>query len=208
MSIETITLGGGCFWCTEAVYEQVDGVMAVESGYCNGHVREPELRAGVRRRHRPRRGGARRRSTPRASACARCWRSSSSIHDPTTLNRQGDDIGTQYRSGIYLHDAGSSARSRARCWPRPMRRMAGASSPNCCRWHNYSRAEDYHQRYFANHPGQGYCAFVVAPKVEKFRRPSRSRVSDRGLRRALRRPRRRAQGASRSRTQAAAVAAR
>jgi peptide-methionine (S)-S-oxide reductase len=97
------------------------------------------------------------------------------IHDPTTLNRQGNDVGTQYRSGIYWTDPAHEAVAR------DVRAEADAANrgrvvTELLALDSYWRAEDYHQHYFANHPGQGYCAFVVAPKVEKFRKTFRARV--------------------------------
>ena len=97
------------------------------------------------------------------------------IHDPTTLNRQGNDVGTQYRSGIYFHDVEQAAVSRE-VMAEASRELGGRVVTECVPEANYSRAEDYHQHYFAKHPGQGYCAFVVAPKVEKFRRTFKSRM--------------------------------
>jgi peptide-methionine (S)-S-oxide reductase len=97
------------------------------------------------------------------------------IHDPTTLNRQGNDVGTQYRSGIYLHDAAQEAVVRevlAEVNALNRGRVVTEVQPLA----NYSKAEAYHQHYFANHPGAGYCAFVVAPKVEKFKRTFKARV--------------------------------
>ena len=97
------------------------------------------------------------------------------IHDPTTLNRQGNDSGTQYRSGIYFHNAEQERIARevlAEVNSQHGGRAVTELQPEA----NYSRAEDYHQHYFANHPEQGYCAFVVAPKVEKFRKTFASRV--------------------------------
>jgi peptide-methionine (S)-S-oxide reductase len=97
------------------------------------------------------------------------------IHDPTTLNRQGNDVGTQYRSGIYLHSPGQETVARAVL----AEVAAGSRSPvvtEVVPLARYSRAEDYHQHYFARHPNQGYCAYVVAPKIEKFRRTFKDRV--------------------------------
>jgi peptide-methionine (S)-S-oxide reductase len=97
------------------------------------------------------------------------------VHDPTTLNRQGNDAGTQYRSGIYFHDAEQERVARevvAEVNAHHGGRVVTEVKPE----QNYSKAESYHQHYFANHPGQGYCAFVVAPKVEKFRKTFASRV--------------------------------
>jgi peptide-methionine (S)-S-oxide reductase len=168
MASEVITLGGGCFWCTEAVYEQVDGVIAVESGYSNGHVLNPsyEQVCGGDTGHNE---VVRVTFDNERIALREVLEIFFHIHDPTTLNRQGNDIGTQYRSGIYF---GSPEQERV-----ALEVLAEANAANKGRvvteikaLANYSRAEDYHQHYFANHPGAGYCAFVVAPKVEKFRR--------------------------------------
>ena len=99
------------------------------------------------------------------------------VHDPTTLNRQGNDVGTQYRSGIYFHTPQQEQVARevmAEVNALHRGKVVTELLPEA----NYSRAEDYHQHYFANHPGQGYCAFVVAPKVEKFRKTFASRVRE------------------------------
>ena len=171
---EIITLGGGCFWCLEAVYELVDGVTAVESGYCNGHVVAPtyeqvcEGTTGhaevVQLRFDPARIGLR-----------ELLEIFFTIHDPTTLNRQGNDVGPQYRSGIYLHDEAQAAVARE-VLAEVNAALGGRVVTELEPRRNYSRAEAYHQHYFANHPGQGYCAWVVAPKVEKFRKTFAARV--------------------------------
>lgn len=174
MTIETITLGGGCFWCTEAVYEQVDGVVSVESGYTNGHVDRPtyEQVCGGNTGHAE---VVRVRFDTERITLREILEIFFVIHDPTTLNRQGNDVGTQYRSGVYFHSPEQEAVAReviaevdAASGGRVVTELVAEA--------NYSRAEDYHQHYFANHPGAGYCAFVVAPKVEKFRKTFRSRV--------------------------------
>ncbi len=171
---DTITLGGGCFWCVEAVYELVDGVLAVESGYCNGHVHQPSYEqvcsgeTGHAEVVRVTFDAAR---IPLREVLEIFF----TIHDPTTLNRQGNDVGTQYRSGIYLERPQQEpvvrevlAEVNAACGGRVVTEVTPLA--------NYSRAEHYHQRYFANHPGQGYCAAVVAPKVAKFRKTFSARV--------------------------------
>ncbi len=174
MDQQVITLGGGCFWCVEAVFELVDGVLAVESGYCNGHVLQPSYEAVCS-------GSTGHAEVVRVSFDAErislreVLEIFFVVHDPTTPNRQGNDIGTQYRSGIYLESAGQEAVVRdvlavanAAHEGRVVTEVQALS--------NYSRAEDYHQHYFAQHPGQGYCAYVVAPKVEKFKRTFQARV--------------------------------
>lgn len=173
MALEVITLGGGCFWCTEAVYEHVDGVTAVESGYCNGQVAQPTYE----------------QVCTGQTGCVEAIRVTFDaerislrevleiffvIHDPTTLNRQGADAGTQYRSGIYFHDA-EQQRIAREVMDEVNDKVGGRLVTELVPVADYSRAEDYHQHYFLNHPNQGYCAMVAAPKVEKFRKTFASR---------------------------------
>jgi peptide-methionine (S)-S-oxide reductase len=173
-SIETITLGGGCFWCIEAVYEKVRGVVGVESGYSNGQTPNPsyEQVCSGRTGHAE---VVRVSFDPEQITLREVLEIFFVVHDPTTLNRQGNDVGTQYRSGIYFHDAEQERVARevlAELGALHGGRVVTELQPE----RSYSRAEDYHQHYFANHPEQGYCAFVVAPKVEKFRKTFASRV--------------------------------
>ncbi len=174
MSLETITLGGGCFWCLEAVYEQVEGVVAVESGYCNGHVAAPTYEQVCQGDT-----GHVEVVTLRFDAALIGLREVLeiffTIHDPTTLNRQGNDVGPQYRSGIYFSDPAHEAMARE-VLAEANAALGGRVVTELLPLANYHRAEDYHQHYFAKHPHQGYCAFVVAPKVEKFRRSFARRV--------------------------------
>ena len=171
---DTITLGGGCFWCTEAVYEHVKGVLTVESGYCNGSIKNPTYEQVC--------GG----DTGHTEVVRVMFDTAQItlrevleiffvIHDPTTLNRQGNDAGTQYRSGIYFHDATQQAVARE-VLAEVNAYHGGGAVTELLPEQNYSRAESYHQHYFANHPDQGYCAMVVAPKVEKFRKTFASKV--------------------------------
>jgi peptide-methionine (S)-S-oxide reductase len=174
MNQQEITLGGGCFWCLEAVYELVDGVLAVQSGYCNGHVKNPSYAQVCE-------GTTGHNEVVRVSFDAdritlrEVLEIFFSIHDPTTLNRQGNDVGTQYRSGIYYQGAEQEAVARA-VLAEANEAHRGRVVTELRSLANYSAAEAYHQHYFANHPEQGYCAFVVAPKVEKFRRTFKARV--------------------------------
>ena len=173
-SLQTITLGGGCFWCTEAVYERVRGVVSVESGYSNGHVQGPsyEQVCGGTTGHAE---VVRVAFDPTQITLREVLEIFFVIHDPTTLNRQGNDSGTQYRSGIYFHDAAQEAVARdvlAEVNGLHNGRAVTELKPE----QNYSRAEDYHQHYYANHPNQGYCAMVVAPKLAKFEKTFASRV--------------------------------
>ena len=174
MASERITLGGGCFWCVEAVYELVDGVLGVESGYCNGHVQQPSY-AQVCEGDTGHVEAVRVDFDPTRISLREILEIFFHVHDPTTQDRQGNDVGPQYRSGIYWHDEAQCAVIEA------VRAEADAAHhgrvvTEVRAEDNYWRAEDDHQHYFANHPGQGYCAHVVAPKVEKFRRTFRSRV--------------------------------
>lgn len=171
MTAEFITLAGGCFWCLEAVYEQVDGVLSVESGYSNGTLRQPryEQVCSGRTGHAE---VVQIRFDPQRVSLRDLLAVFFTIHDPTTLNRQGNDVGTQYRSGIYWHDPAQRPDIEAVMDELVQAlRVAGAGPvvTEVAPVDNYWRAEDEHQHYFAHHPGQGYCAWVVAPKVEKFR---------------------------------------
>ncbi|HEV8688868.1 MAG TPA: peptide-methionine (S)-S-oxide reductase MsrA [Ideonella sp.] len=166
MTTETITLAGGCFWCLEAVYEQVRGVVAVESGYSNGHAVDPSYEQ-VCQGDTGHAEVVKVDFDPAVVSLRELLEVFFSIHDPTTLNRQGNDVGPQYRSGIYTHDEAQATVAReviAEVNAATGGRVVTELQPVA----NYSRAEAYHQHYFAQHPGQGYCAVVVAPKVEKF----------------------------------------
>jgi peptide-methionine (S)-S-oxide reductase len=167
---EVATLAGGCFWCLEAVYDQLKGVISVESGYSNGHVANPTYREVC--------GG----NTGHAEVVRITFDPSLvtfrdlldvffTIHDPTTLNRQGADVGTQYRSAIFFHSPEQEQTAKevinelnqAKLWNNP---IVTEVTPIA----NYSEAEDYHQEYYANNAYQPYCQVVVAPKVAKFRK--------------------------------------
>lgn len=174
MASEVITLGGGCFWCLEAVYELVDGVSAVESGYANGHVHNPSY-AQVCEGDTGHAEVVRISFDPDRLPLREVLEIFFTIHDPTTRDRQGNDIGPQYRSGIYWHDEAQRPIIDA-VLAEVDQATGGRMVTEVARVDNYWRAEDYHQHYFANHPGQGYCAAVVAPKVAKFRKTFRDRV--------------------------------
>ncbi len=168
--IQTAVLAGGCFWCLEAVFDDLQGVLAVESGYAGGNVPNPGYKAVCTGQT----GYAevvRVEFDSQLLAFADLLRVFFSIHDPTTFNRQGADVGTQYRSAIFYADEVQKQTaeeiirelSQARLWPNPIVTEVAPLT-------NYYPAEDYHQEYFANNPGQPYCAAVVAPKVAKFRK--------------------------------------
>jgi peptide-methionine (S)-S-oxide reductase len=172
--IETITLAGGCFWCVEAVFEQVRGVIDVQSGYSNGHAIEPSYEQ-VCTGETGHAEVVRVRFDPQVLPLADVLAIFFATHDPTTPNRQGNDVGTQYRSGIYWHDEAQKpviervlAEANAALGGRVVTEAKPVS--------NYGAAEDYHQHYFAQHPHQGYCAAVIGPKVEKFRKVFKERL--------------------------------
>jgi peptide-methionine (S)-S-oxide reductase len=169
-ALQTITLGGGCFWCTEAVYVQVKGVLDVESGYSNGQVQHPAYEdvCTGRTGHSE---VVKLVYDPTQISTHEILEIFFVIHDPTTLNRQGNDSGTQYRSGIYFSTPEQQAVARE-----VMAEMAASgvySRPlvtEVVPLSNYWTAEEYHQDFFQRNPDQGYCMAVAAPKVAKFRK--------------------------------------
>ena len=173
---QEITLAGGCFWCLEAVYDRVEGVLDVESGYSNGSWHSPSYEQ-VCSGDTGHAEVVRVRFDPARISLREILEIFFVIHDPTTLNRQGHDVGTQYRSGIYVHDADQERVARAMIaeltsagvWKDPIVTEVAPVD-------NYWPAEPYHQDYFLKHPNQGYCAHVVAPKVEKFRQTFADKV--------------------------------
>lgn len=174
---EFATLGGGCFWCLEAVYEELDGVIDVESGYSGGHVPNPTYRQVC--------GGdsghaevVRIEFDPARIGFREILEVFFAIHDPTTLNRQGNDVGEQYRSVIFTHSeeqrrvAEDVIREAQSVFDEEIVTLVVPVS-------NYTRAEEYHQEYFRHNAAQGYCMFVVAPKLEKFRKTFAARRKNR-----------------------------
>ncbi len=170
MSKEVATLGGGCFWCVEAVFNQLKGVESAISGYMGGHVDNPTYEQVCNK------------TTGHAEIVNVTFDNSVisfqdvlnvffTVHDPTTLNRQGNDIGPQYRSGIWYH-----SEEQKRIAEETIKRIDSEGlfsnkivtevTPASKFW----VAEGYHQNYFANNPNQGYCSVVIAPKVAKFRK--------------------------------------
>jgi peptide-methionine (S)-S-oxide reductase len=173
---ETIVLGGGCFWCTEAVFDRVQGVLDVESGYSNGETVNPSYEQVCTGRT----GHAevvKLVFDPAQITLREVLEIFFVVHDPTTLNRQGNDVGTQYRSGIYYVD--EAQKQVAEEVIREIEASKTYRAPVVTEVEplaNYSAAEAYHQDYFLNNPNQGYCAFVVGPKVEKFQKTFASKV--------------------------------
>ena len=161
-----ITLGGGCFWCTEAVFLRVQGVVGVVSGYANGHLPHPTY-AQVCEGDTGHNEVIQVSYDPAQIDLRSLLEIFMATHDPTTLNRQGNDVGTHYRSGIYYSQETNRAVAQAVVDEAHIalgRQVVTEVLPLQC----FYEAEAYHQNYFAQHPEQGYCAYVVAPKVQKF----------------------------------------
>lgn len=162
------TFAGGCFWCLEAVFLRVRGVAHVEPGYSNGAHPSPTYER-VCRGDTGHAEVVRLRYDPAVVSYRQLLAVFFRIHDPTTPNRQGHDVGTQYRSGIYTHDAKQAAEARDAITA--LTQSGAYDAPivtEVAPVANYHVAEDEHHRYFDRHPYQGYCAFVVAPKIEAF----------------------------------------
>lgn len=176
MTQEIATLGGGCFWCLEAPFDQLEGVLEVESGYAGGHLANPTYEQVCSK------------TTGHAEVVRIVFDNTVisyddlltiffTLHDPTTLNQQGNDKGPQYRSAIFYHSEQQKAVAEAKIkeltqqglW---QNKIVTEVTPI----NNYYVAEDYHQEYFENNPYAGYCMVVVAPKVTKFRKQFMGRL--------------------------------
>jgi len=174
--LETATLGGGCFWCLDPVYAELDGVAGVTAGYAGGTVGNPsyaEVCTGAT-------GHAevvQVRFDPQVISFKEILQVFFSVHDPTTLNRQGADVGTQYRSAIFYHSPHQkqvaeelvAELNQAGIWKNPIVTEVSPAG-------SFYAAEDYHQSYFKKNPYQGYCQVVIAPKLTKFRKSYQSRL--------------------------------
>ncbi|WP_454826317.1 peptide-methionine (S)-S-oxide reductase MsrA [Paraburkholderia xenovorans] len=176
---EVATLGGGCFWCLEAVYLGVEGVNAVESGYAGGEARHPTYE-DVCDGETGHAEVVKVDFDPAKISYREILDIFFAIHDPTQLNRQGNDVGTQYRSVIFTHsDAQREIALQAIREIGEQQIYDGQIVTQVLPLNdNYWPAEDYHQNYFAHHPNQGYCSFVVAPKVAKFRQKFAHRIKE------------------------------
>jgi peptide-methionine (S)-S-oxide reductase len=175
-NLETITLGGGCYWCVEAVYENLDGVKSVVSGFSGGNVANPtyeEVCTG---------------ETGHAEVVQitydktvtdinEIFKVFFTVHDPTTLNRQGADVGTQYRSVIFYKN--DEQRKAAQSIIAELNKAKVYSSPIVTKvepFKKFYKAEDYHQNYYANNKNQPYCKMVIQPKIEKFEKVFKDRL--------------------------------
>lgn len=173
---ETATLAGGCFWCLEAVYEQLQGVSAVESGYMGGALAQPTYEA-VCSGETGHAEVVQLQFDPSVVSYREILEVFFVIHDPTTLNRQGNDRGSQYRSAIFTHSEAQAATARqlieeltvARVFEQPIVTEVVAAQ-------TFWPAEDYHRQYYRRHPDQGYCRVVIAPKLTKFRAKFQARL--------------------------------
>ncbi len=167
---DTATFGTGCFWCTEAIFQQVEGVIKVTSGYSGGFVENPNYKEVCT-------------GTTGHAECLNIVYDPSKIsfdelleifwqvHDPTTLNRQGADVGTQYRSVIFYHN--DEQKKKAEHYKAELDKSGAWDKPIVTTLETFTKfypAEDYHQNYYNDNPGQGYCQFVIRPKVEKFQK--------------------------------------
>lgn len=174
--LDSTTLGAGCFWCIEAVFQNLKGVESVISGYSGGHVLNPTYRQVTT-------------GTTGHAEVARITYDSSVItfeellevfwktHDPTTLNRQGADVGTQYRSAIFYHD--DEQQKISKHYMQELNASGAFSNPivtEISPLENYYEAEDDHKNYYNLNSSQGYCQFVIAPKVEKFKNTFKSKL--------------------------------
>jgi peptide-methionine (S)-S-oxide reductase len=166
--MEKITLGAGCFWCVEAVFEDIPGVVSVESGYSGGPIKNPAYREVCTGRT----GHAevvQVEFDPQVVSLSTILEVFFATHDPTTLNRQGADVGTQYRSAIFWHDADQKGEAEKakdlaqKQWPNPI-------VTEVTEFESFYPAEDYHQDYYALHGEAPYCRAVIAPKMAKFRK--------------------------------------
>ncbi|HQF43623.1 MAG TPA: peptide-methionine (S)-S-oxide reductase MsrA [Ignavibacteriaceae bacterium] len=166
--LDTATLGTGCFWCTEAIFERVNGVVSVISGYSGGNIANPTYEEVCE-------------GTTGHAECTQITFDPSIIsydelleifwktHDPTTLNKQGNDVGTQYRSVIFYHNNEQKQKAEyykqkltdEKIWDKPI-------VTEITKFEKFYPAENYHQEYYENNPNQGYCVYVITPKVEKF----------------------------------------
>ena len=170
MTVQTITLGGGCFWCTEAVFDRVRGVTDVESGYTNGHTLNPSYEQ-ICQGDTGHAEVVRLKFDADEISLEEILEIFFHTHDPTTLNRQGNDVGTQYRSGIYYETPEDAEIAHNMIRQMSQDKLFGAPITTEVKpLENYSTAEAYHQDFFEKNPSQGYCVAVAAPKVAKFRK--------------------------------------
>jgi peptide-methionine (S)-S-oxide reductase len=176
LNLEKATFGGGCFWCTEAIYERVKGVHKVVSGYAGGNVKNPTYKQVC--------DGTTGHAEviqisydPKVISYDEMLEIFFKTHDPTTLNRQGADVGTQYRSVVFYHN--DEQKKKAEYYKAELDKSGAWDNPivtEISPLNNYYPAEDYHQDYYENNSNQGYCSFVIGPKVEKFEKVFKNKL--------------------------------
>jgi peptide-methionine (S)-S-oxide reductase len=177
-NLETATLGAGCFWCVEAVFDDLQGVESVESGYSGGHTENPTYQQ-VCSETTGHAEVVQVKFNPEVISFKEVLQVFFAVHDPTTLNRQGNDIGTSYRSAIFYHsDEQRKVAEEVIKEVEAEEVYDGKIVTEVAPFDKFYIAEDYHQEYFANNPNQPYCAGVVAPKVAKFRKKFLSRLKN------------------------------
>ena len=173
---EVATLAGGCFWCMEAIFKEVDGVEDVISGYTGGTIVNPTYQE-VCANNTGHAEAVQLTFNPGKISYREILQIFFSVHDPTTLNQQGEDVGTQYRSAIFYHNDRQRAvaealirkLNEAHLWEKPIVTQVAPLD-------KFYPAEDYHRQYFSRHPEQAYCQAVISPKVNKFRKQWTKRV--------------------------------
>jgi peptide-methionine (S)-S-oxide reductase len=177
-SLKKATFGSGCFWCTEAVFERVKGVHSVVSGYAGGTVENPtyeQVCTGTTGHAEVTQITYDPEVISYDELLQIFWRT----HDPTTLNRQGNDVGTQYRSVIFYHD--DEQKQLAEKYKEELNASGAWEDPivtEIVPLSVFYEAEDYHQNYYENNPNQGYCSFVIAPKLEKFEKVFKEKLKE------------------------------
>jgi len=175
-NLDTATFGAGCFWCVEAVFVELKGVYSVVSGYTGGHVKNPSYKE-VCRETTGHAEVAQITYDPNVITFDELLEVFWQTHDPTTLNQQGNDRGTQYRSAVFYHNADQKTKAEhykkkldaSGAWDRPI-------VTEITELDVFYEAEDYHQNYFEDNPDQGYCRYVIAPKMEKFRKAFKDKL--------------------------------
>lgn len=174
--LEEVTFGAGCFWCIEAVFEELQGVVSVESGYSGGNIMNPtykQISTGTTGHAEV----ARISYDPKEISFKEMLEVFWKTHDPTTLNRQGNDVGSQYRSAIFYHN--EYQKKEAEYYKAELDKLGAFANPivtEISPLKNYYRAENYHQDYYSLNPNQGYCQYVIAPKLDKFRKAFKDKL--------------------------------
>jgi methionine-S-sulfoxide reductase len=177
-NLEVATFGGGCYWCIEAVFQRLNGVEKVESGFSGGQVKNPTYREVCT-------GTTGHAEVIQISfdttkiSFAEILKVFFTMHDPTTLNQQGNDIGTQYRSAVFYHNENQkkiteeiiAELNKVQAYPNPI-------VTEVAKFDVFYKAEDYHQNYYNDNSGEGYCRFVIQPKIEKFEKIFKDKIKN------------------------------